>query len=222
MEWNADVIVTLQAPEATKRLAAHHQRTAGELVDAVAAGLEAAAVKGADAINAAGLRGRLGLTPQHGALGLFGSVMGWMIDRDGLIAAVGVPANTPAHRYARMLEEGGTIVPKTARALAIPVSPEAERYTRARDFPRDLTLVPRPGRAPLLVEMIGGPGSRARQRWIIHYVLKRSVRIPGFGWFTRGVQLSEAVMADAMGEALDEWAAGWALGDSSGPATGSQ
>jgi len=67
---------------------------------------------------------------------------------------------------------GGTITPQTARALSIPLSPEAYRAGRARLFPRPLTMVVRPGKPPLLVET--GVIGKAKS-WKLHYVLLKSV-----------------------------------------------
>ncbi|NMC35298.1 MAG: HK97 gp10 family phage protein [Veillonellaceae bacterium] len=66
--------------------------------------------------------------------------------------------------YAAIHEFGGTIRPKRAKALAIPVGD-------MKGSPRDhagLWLFKRPGRAPLLVD----------QSFNVQYVLKSSVRIP--------------------------------------------
>jgi hypothetical protein len=68
---------------------------------------------------------------------------------------------------------GGIITPKRAKALAIPISPEAYKAGSARLFPRELTMVSRPGRPPLLVEtgIIG-----KSKAWKLHYILLRSVK----------------------------------------------
>jgi len=92
--------------------------------------------------------------------------------------------------YARIQDEGGTIRPKTRKALAVPISQKAK--TTVGLWPRhwaagQLRYVPRPGKAPLLVEdhgrfkKIRGSRSGASEfehtKSIIHYVLMRSVTI---------------------------------------------
>ena len=68
---------------------------------------------------------------------------------------------------------GGVVTPKRAKALAIPLSPEAYKAGSASLFPRPLTMVIRPGRPPLLVEtgLIGESTS-----WTLHYILLKSVK----------------------------------------------
>lgn len=67
---------------------------------------------------------------------------------------------------------GGTITPKRAGALSIPISPEAYKAGSASLFPRPLTHISRPGKPPLLVEtgIIGKSTA-----WKLHYVLLKSV-----------------------------------------------
>ena len=62
---------------------------------------------------------------------------------------------------------GGVVRAKEAGALAIPLTPAA-RKQYARHFPRPLTMISRPGKPPLLVEI-------KKKAWTIHYVLKKSV-----------------------------------------------
>lgn len=62
---------------------------------------------------------------------------------------------------------GGVVRAKEAGALAIPLTPQA-RKQYARHFPRPLTLIPRPTKPPLLVEI-------KKKKWTIHYVLVKSV-----------------------------------------------
>lgn len=62
---------------------------------------------------------------------------------------------------------------KKVFALSIPLTPEAKRVGYARNFPRPLTMINRPNKPPLLVEIKGWTGRNAA--WVIHYVLKRSV-----------------------------------------------
>ncbi|MCO6401354.1 MAG: hypothetical protein J5I99_09020 [Verrucomicrobia bacterium] len=68
---------------------------------------------------------------------------------------------------------GGRVRAKEAGALSIPLTPEAKRVGYARHFPRPLTLVNRPNKPPLLIEIKRWVGRNAA--WVIHYVLKKSV-----------------------------------------------
>lgn len=74
--------------------------------------------------------------------------------------------------YAHIQDQGGTIYPKTAKALAVPLSAQAK--TRwPRDWPAgQLTLIATNGKA-LLIEKL------TRDRFKLHYVLKDQVTIEG-------------------------------------------
>jgi hypothetical protein len=72
--------------------------------------------------------------------------------------------------YARQREFGGTIVPKQAKALTIPVAKEAKRR-RAEDFP-DLFLVKRPGKDAVLALKSG-------KSLKVMFVLKQAVTQKG-------------------------------------------
>jgi hypothetical protein len=69
-----------------------------------------------------------------------------------------------AARYARILEEGGTITPKSAKVLAVPVGNALTATGRARfASPREVEggfWLSRPGRPPLVVVERGGSKSR--------------------------------------------------------------
>lgn len=68
---------------------------------------------------------------------------------------------------------GGVVRAKEAGALSIPLTPEAKRVGYARHFPRPLTMINRPNKPPLLVEIKRWTGRNAA--WVIHYVLTKSV-----------------------------------------------
>lgn len=77
--------------------------------------------------------------------------------------------------YAGIQDKGGTIRPKTARALAVPLTNEAQKRW-PRDWSREqLKLVVLKGKA-LLVERLG-KGKMARLK--AHYVLKDHVTLTG-------------------------------------------
>jgi len=71
----------------------------------------------------------------------------------------------------RLLQEGGKILPKRARALAVPIHKDAIGK-RPKDF-ADLQYVPRKGRAPLLVRESG----KRNVRTTVMFILLRSVTI---------------------------------------------
>lgn len=74
--------------------------------------------------------------------------------------------------YAAIHQFGGVIRPKNAKALTIPIAPEAEGK-RASDFPRKQTLLLlREGKAPLIVLKM--PDNTIKPL----FVLLKSVRIP--------------------------------------------
>lgn len=90
--------------------------------------------------------------------------------------------------YAGIHQEGGTITPKTGKALSIPMSPEAYRAGSARNFGRALRLVwPKGRRSGWLVEDLEAKGKgtaksvtskNAAARTILHYLLVPKVTIP--------------------------------------------
>jgi phage gpG-like protein len=80
--------------------------------------------------------------------------------------------------YGRYLEYGARIRPKKAKALAVPLTKAAKRHSSPRDFPKELQLIPRKGRAPLLVETFG----KRKTRMILHYVLLPEVNLAARPW----------------------------------------
>jgi hypothetical protein len=182
------VIVTVNISPASIANQKRHQTRADGFPAAVGRAVGSAVSVGADALAELTLKGQLGVTPQRGAMGLAGSILGWMIDAGAGLGAIGVPANTPAGKYAAILNYGGTILPRTAKRLAIPITEEAKRYSSPRDMP-GLVLVTREGKAPLLVQMVGKVMS---PQW----VLLSSVTIPAFGWWDKGVGLVTPTIAN--------------------------
>ena len=189
------MIVTLEIPAASRR---QIERQAKALDDAPAVmrrALEAAVVVGAEEIRDLLVTQQLGLEMQNPGSGLAASVMGWMISDD--LGAVGVPSNSPAAAYAGILERGGTIYPKTATALAVPVHPEAKQYSSPRDMP-GLFMLKRPGKAPLLARSVGGDAIQ------VMWVLLASVTIPAFRWLSKGADLAKADMAATYQDELNK------------------
>ncbi len=80
--------------------------------------------------------------------------------------------------YAAIQELGGIIKPTKAKALAIPVHPEAVRWTEKGGEPKDfpgLVMIKRKNGAPLLVRI---KDKGKKQRFDIMFVLLKSVQIP--------------------------------------------
>ena len=69
---------------------------------------------------------------------------------------------------------GGVVRPK-GRALAIPLTVEAVRAGRARQFPRPLFVHQAGGGKPFLAESVG---QGKRKRLVLHYLLTASVTVP--------------------------------------------
>jgi hypothetical protein len=174
------------------------QAAAQKAPGAFTAAMAAAIAVGSGEVSAALQRGELGLQPGK-AQGMAGDVAPWMIDPDIPMGAIGVPQEAASFRYAKFLDDGGStggrIYPKTARNLAIPVSEQAKKMTSPLDMP-NLTLIPRRGRPPLLVEMLSSKGGR-REQWRIHWVLLASVYIQPRHWLSKGVQAASAMIGQA-------------------------
>lgn len=201
------MIVTLQISPAAERTVARHIDLAADAPQAMADAVFAAAVTGAEDVRAQLVQGRLPVQAQRPATGLAASLAGWWLDETAMVAALGVPANTPAAAYARILNDGGVIRPVNAKALAVPVSEEARLYNSPRDQ-ANLTYIPsRNGKPPLLVEEINKRGGATGMQ--VHWLLLASVTIPAFGWFDRGVAAAEGVMVgaaeDVFGGYVERW-----------------
>lgn len=202
------MIVTLEIPAASRRQIERQAKTLDNAPAVMRKALHAAVVVGAEEIRDLLVTEQLGLSMQHPGSGLAASLMGWMISDE--LGAVGVPGNSPAARYAGILEHGGTIYPKTARALAVPVHPEAKNYTSPRDMP-GLFLLKREGKAPVLARSVGGDAIE------VMWVLLASVTIPPFGWLSKGADRTKGDMAaafqDVVNRAISQAARGSGNGD---------
>jgi len=200
------MIVTIETTRRTRDSIAAARRAAAGFDDALADGLESAAVTGAESVRGQLVMGRLGLTMRHPASGLAASVAGWMVDRSGPLAALGVPANSPAAGYAAILNSGGVIVPRNAKALAIPVSDEAKRHESPRDM-ANLVMVPRKDSPPLLVRKLTRRGDMTGMQ--VHWVLVASVTIPAFRWLENGAAAATPEITEDMAASMESWSEGW-------------
>ncbi len=103
--------------------------------------------------------------------------------------------------YANLQQEGGTVRPVNARFLAIPLTVEADRCSRPRQFPRPLFVHKSRATGKLsLCESLGG-------RLVAHYALVSEVTIPArpFLGVTEALERQiEGVFADHVVKTLGE------------------
>jgi len=103
--------------------------------------------------------------------------------------------------YARIQDKGGTITPRRRKALAVPVSPVAKKMRNhgysAGDWPRDkLAMVwPKGKRYGLLVEA-------RRRKTIVHYVLKKSVKLPATHYIDKAREQVEPKISELFEDRL--------------------
>ncbi len=117
-----------------------------------------------------------------------------------IVGLVGVTKG-PAAKYAAILETGGIIRMKSKR-LAIPVGAARTPTGRPRypGGPRTvpgLVLIKRPGRAPLLARPLGGGQIE------VLFVLKTSVRIPGYHWLSKGMDAAVEPVTNTIQGSVD-------------------
>lgn len=99
-------------------------------------------------------------------------------------------ANSPG---AAIQQFGGTIVPKSAKALTIPITAEAQRAGSPRRFPRVLFI---PRGKDYLAESVG---KGKRSKLVVHYLLRASVTVtarPYLGISAATTQTINEVVAD--------------------------
>lgn len=121
-------------------------------------------------------------------------------DKGTLLASIKAAASgthvtlTASHPGANVHQYGATIVPKVARALAIPLTAEAKRVgsPRRNQFPRPLVR-----RGSLLTENVGG-------RLVSHYRLARRVVVPARPYLGFSAETSDRIAAVLQTRAL-EW-----------------
>jgi len=183
------MILTIELSEESRALIERHGKAAAGTGRAMTGALETAVTVGAEEVRQGLYQSGYGLTMRHpGQGGLAWSMEGWMISED--LGAVGVPSNTPAAKYAAILNYGGTITPKQARSLAVPVSEEAKKEEGPRAM-EGLAMIKRPGKPPLLARTMRGG------RLEVHWVLLKSVTIEGRHWLEQGAAAARDAMARA-------------------------
>ena len=191
------VYMTVEIPADTQRKIAADNARAESASEVFAFALETAAVVGADDIRRQLVMGELDLTMRNpGQGGLAGSLEGVLLDASAPLAAIRVPANTPAGRYAAILNDGGTIRPRNAKALAVPLTDEARQRTSPRDM--DLVMIRPKGTPPLLVQLMGDGDFTA------HWILLASVTIRARHWAERGAENAEGEMVDAFADVVNQ------------------
>lgn len=201
------MIVSIGMTAESHRKIARDSRLADQVDVVMGKAMNTAAFAGAEDVRRQLVMGQLDIDIRNPASGLGASVFGWMLDDQAPVGAIGVPSNSPAAAYARILNDGGTIYPKNARALAVPVSDEAKRFSSPRDMD-NLTMIPRKGKPPLLVEKLSARGRR-RANWIIHWVLVGSVTIAPRRWLSRGVEAARGLIAGSMSFSMNEYVNAW-------------
>jgi len=158
---------------------------------AVGAALGVAVGIGGDQVAEWMQMGELGLKPGNaGQGGLASGVAGWMLSETEPLGAIGVPGNHPAAVYAGIQEWGGKIYPKTAKALAVPVSHEAKMHDSPREMD-GLVMITRPGKPPILARVAGDTVE-------CHWVLLASVTLQATHWLSTGVERAAPEMAHVM------------------------
>jgi len=183
----ATVEITPESWKAIERIG----RAVDGWMAAVAGALSMACGIGGDQIAEWMMMGELGLKPGNaGQGGLASGVAGWMLSQTEPLGAIGVPGNHPAAAYAGIQETGGTIYPRNAKALAIPISDEAKLHASPREMD-GLVLISRPGKPPILARTSGG-------QLEVHWVLVASVTLQPTHWLSTGVERAAPEMARVM------------------------
>ena len=101
--------------------------------------------------------------------------------------------------YAKLHQEGGVIVPKRGKALAIPMTREASRIASPRDFPRPLFILPS-GKALAEVKQKGRGGRTSEL--IVQYALVQRVIVPArrfLGFSAKAIAGINRIFADFLG-----------------------
>ena len=107
-----------------------------------------------------------------------------------------------------IFELGGTIRPRSKRALAIPLTKKARRWRGpTRNFKpngQDLVPIRRPGLPTLLVEKFGKRGGALRTKWTIHFILVDIVRMPRHPFLSTALSKNRDEIILMIGEPLSD------------------
>lgn len=207
------MIVSINIPAETRRKIGRDSQLAAKAEAMFARAVLAGAETGAERTSELLQRNELPVKNRHGGMGLAGSIIAKPLGGVGRRAGFGVFADAPASRYAAILERGGVIRPKTARALAVPISDEARGHTSPRDMD-NLVMIKRPGsegvagKPSLLVEKLSSRGGR-RAQWRIHWVLVKSVTMPAFAWLTAAADMVGGDVRDSVKGEIRKFTRQW-------------
>jgi phage gpG-like protein len=94
--------------------------------------------------------------------------------------------------YAALHQYGGTITPKNAKALTIPLTREAARSGGARRFPRPLFILKSDNGKAFLAEEVA-KGKKGKTKLTLHYLLSQGVRIPARPFLGIGQKLADRI-----------------------------
>lgn len=110
--------------------------------------------------------------------------------------------------YARIRDQGGTILPKNGRALSIPISDEAKKLASPLEMGDRLKLVPINGKLFLVEKEPKGQGRVFKRSDFrhFHWQLVPSVTQEGNGYVTKTVEARKAdvprLVSDEVGKAI--------------------
>lgn len=121
------------------------------------------------------------------------AVLGGMDEGGEFTAYVGVLKQSPAAKYAGLLEYGGVVTPMRSRYLAIPVGEALKpsgvpRFLSPRDVRGGRFVRTAEGRLLFGRDRRSGRGKKAKMNFETLFVLVRSVRIQPKRWLSRGAR----------------------------------
>lgn len=198
------MIVVLEIDERTRRSV----RAAAERAEGLGHALGEARLEAgwtlAEGIRQRLIGGDLGIQARHPGTGLAASLSAWPNDPGAAETFVGVPSNSPAAAYARIHESGGDVLPRSARALAIPLTPEAETMHSPRQM-AGLAFIPRRGATPSGHRLVGLLADRVRGRLRPQWALVSGVTLPATHWFSRGAEEATPEATRAFADHLNRY-----------------
>ena len=167
---------------------------AGAVASAMPAAIDEALLKAAQYLT--GVIRKTILSTFHGRTGELART--WhevFIGRDGHVSSAGTFSPSV---YAEIQDQGGTIVPRTAKSLAIPIPGAPISVGQwPRDFPKG-QLFQRKGKPGVLFQRIGKGGSLQPM-----FVLKKSVTLRGKHYVDAALDAAADGMEKIVGAAVD-------------------